>query len=409
MGIGQKAYLYGLPTGMRRNQINRQIYSDKTRWKLYLSLAGLIIVAAFLASSYYLTRKLKEEEEHKVRHIALAMQTLQDTVSHLTLVSKILEDNTTTPLILVNDRGKIERGKNFGAKKDLDTLYLHRQLEKIRAAGGQPFVISDQYNTQYVYYKQSKLLTLLNYMPWVLLLIISIFVFLGYVAFSIARQTEQNLVWTGMAKETAHQLGTPITAIVAWIEHLKMLHPDDEELQNIVGELKKDVTRLELIAERFSKVGAQPELKRTEIRSELAKVIDYMRSRSPKKVHFSLTANRDEIYANINPPLFNWVIENLIRNALDAMGAEGQIQIDLKQEERQIRILISDTGKGIPAGKIKTIFNPGYTTKKRGWGLGLSLSKRIINTYHNGKIHVKSSVVGVGTTFEILLPYNNGL
>ncbi|HHB77696.1 MAG TPA: HAMP domain-containing histidine kinase [Saprospiraceae bacterium] len=388
---------------MSRKQKNN-IYSVKSRWKWYLGLAGLFIVLLSLAYTYYLSRKIQVEERHKVQHIALAIQSLQDTVSYLTLVTKILDDNLTTPLILVNDRGGIDQGKNFGKGKESDTLFLRKELNKIIKNGGKPFVVSDQYNTQFIYYKQSRLLTQLNYMPFIQLLLISAFIMLGYLAFSAARETEQNLVWVGMAKETAHQLGTPITAIVAWIEHLKMVNPEDEMTQNIVQELRKDVTRLELIAERFSKVGSTPDLVPTNLTEELQKVIDYMRARSPKRMKFSLNAEKEEIIGDINAPLFDWVIENLIRNALDAMQGQGSIDTELKLRENRIIITISDTGKGIPGGKLKTIFNPGYTTKTRGWGLGLSLSKRIIESYHSGKIFVKSSIVGKGTTFEIDLP-----
>jgi len=389
----------------RKRQNN--IYSTKSRWKIYLGLAGLLIVLLSLAYTFYLSEKIKTEERHKVQHIALAIQAIQDTTSYLTLVQKILEDNETTPLILVNDRGGIDYGQNFGADRETDTTFLRKELNTIIKNGGKPFVVSDQYNTQYIYYKQSKLLTQLNFMPFIQLLLISAFIILGYLAFSAARETEQNLVWVGMAKETAHQLGTPITAIVAWIEHLKMVNPEDEMTQNIVNELRKDVTRLELIAERFSKVGSTPDLVPVNLNEELQKVMDYMGARSPKRMKFSLTAEQDDIIGNINAPLFDWVIENLIRNALDAMAGNGSIDIVLKIVEQRIVITISDTGKGIPSGKLKTIFNPGYTTKKRGWGLGLSLSKRIIESYHSGKIFVKSSIVGKGTTFEINLPLNN--
>jgi len=208
---------------MSRNNPNN-IYSIKSRWKIYLGLAGLLIVLLSLVYTYYLSNKIKEEEKHKVQHIALAIQALQDSM-YLTLVNGVMHDNSTTPLILVNDRGGIDGASNFGERQDQDTVFLRKELNQIIQNGGKPFVVSNQYNTQYIYYKQSKLLTQLNYMPLIQLLLISAFIFLGYMAFSAARQTEQNLVWVGMAKETAHQLGTPITAIVAWIEHLKIAQP----------------------------------------------------------------------------------------------------------------------------------------------------------------------------------------
>ena len=222
-------------------------------------------------------------------------------------------------------------------------------------------------------------------------------------AFSTARKAEQDQVWVGMAKETAHQLGTPISAIIAWLEHLKMMKPDDEETMEIVVELENDVERLNLVADRFSKIGSKPKLETLNVAAQLNDCRIYMEKRSPRKVTFSYPDENPAFMANINPPLFNWVVENLIRNSLDAMGGKGEISADITQDANHIYIDLSDTGSGIPPSKLKTVFQPGFTTKKRGWGLGLSLAKRIIESYHSGKIFVKSSIVNQGTTFTIKL------
>ena len=234
---------------------------------------------------------------------------------------------------------------------------------------------------------------------------ILIFFGVGYWAFSQARSAEQNRVWVGLAKETAHQLGTPLSSLVAWLEYLKMSTEDDEEIQSILVEFRKDLGRLELVAERFSKIGSIPSLEPCDLHQQLTKNFNYMKRRAAKKMQFILPEKTEEsVVVNINPPLFDWVIENLLKNALDAMGQEGTISADYVEDKQYICIDISDTGKGIPTSKLKTVFEPGFTTKKRGWGLGLSLTKRIVENYHSGKIFVKESVVNKGTTFRITLP-----
>jgi len=248
-------------------------------------------------------------------------------------------------------------------------------------------------------------LKMLTYFPFIQLALIAAFVAFGYFSFSSARQSEQNQVWVGMAKETAHQLGTPITAIVAWIEHLRMIHEGNEETAEVLDELNNDVSRLNLIADRFSKIGAIPELEKTNIYEELENMRKYMQRRAPRKMIFEFPGlEKEPLYAQLNAPLFNWVTENLLRNALDAMGGEGKISAKVTEGKGFINIDISDTGKGIPSNKLKTVFKPGYSTKKRGWGLGLSLAKRIIESYHSGRIFVKKSQLEEGTTFTIKLP-----
>ena len=283
-----------------------------------------------------------------------------------------------------------------------DFDFLEKRLEKLKASGYPP-VSGGEGNL--VYYEDSSTLRMLTYFPYIQLGLIAAFIAFGYFSFSSARKSEQNQVWVGMAKETAHQLGTPITAIVAWIEHLRMIHEGNEETAEVLDELNKDVSRLNLIADRFSKIGAVPELKKSNIFEELENMKNYMQRRAPRKVNFDFpSADSTPLFAQINAPLFNWVTENLMRNALDAMDGKGEISAKVTEDKDYIHIDISDTGKGIPPNKLKTVFQPGYSTKTRGWGLGLSLAKRIIESYHSGRIFVKKSQLNKGTTFTIKLP-----
>ena len=241
------------------------------------------------------------------------------------------------------------------------------------------------------------------------LLLIGSFILFGYLAFSSARRAEENRVWVGMAKETAHQLGTPISGILGWINHIQMIREDDEEMQEIVMELGKDVNRLELVADRFSKIGSSPELEPANVHTQIEQMRVYMQRRAPRKVNFHFPSpDEGNLTIHINAHLFDWVVENLIRNALDAMDGKGGISAEIYDDSEFVYIDITDTGGGIPENKFRTVFSPGFTTKKRGWGLGLSLAKRIIEDYHSGKIFVKKSVEGVGTTFTIQMPKTKG-
>jgi signal transduction histidine kinase len=386
------------------------IYTKKSLWKIYLAVAGVLIMAISVVYTNYLVEKLKDEERKKVETWALALeevnQNAMDTLTDFTLHNKIITENTTIPMILVNDRGGIDDARNFGEDKDTDNAFLKKELEEIKLAATPPIYFSIYDVGQAIYYKNSRILTLLTYFPIVQFFLIAAFIALGYVGFSTARRSEQNQVWVGMAKETAHQLGTPISAIMAWIEHLRLMHDDNPDTQEVVDELDKDVDRLKLIAERFSKIGASPELTPINIYSELEECRSYMQRRSPRKVKFEFPDPQTlpVLMANINAPLFDWVIENLLRNSLDAMeSGTGTIKAEVFEEKNMLCIEVSDTGKGIPTNKFKTVFQPGYTTKKRGWGLGLSLAKRIVESYHNGKITVKKSN-GEGTVFLIKLP-----
>jgi anti-sigma regulatory factor (Ser/Thr protein kinase) len=381
------------------------IYSRKSRWKLYLAAAGIIIVLISLVYTNYLTSQLAKEERNKVQIWARAMEQLNEPLMEeceqckdLTLLLEIIQSNKTIPVMQVSENGQIIDAVNFGGDDPED---LKRQLRKMQSDGVAP--IEGFGNA--LYYKESNVLRQLRYFPLVQLVLIAAFIGFGYLGFSSARRAEQNRVWVGMAKETAHQLGTPISAIVAWIEHLRVVRENDEEVREVLGELNNDVNRLELIADRFSKIGSAPELRPVNVFAELEACRHYMQRRAPRKVAFEFPDPRGEpLYVNMNPPLFDWVIENLLRNALDAMEGAGTIRAEVREESNQVVIDIIDTGKGIPGGKFKTVFQPGYTTKKRGWGLGLSLAKRIIEEYHSGKIFVKRSEENRGTTFTIQLP-----
>jgi signal transduction histidine kinase len=320
-------------------------------------------------------------------------------------IFSIVEENKTIPTILTDDRKNITNDRNLNQEKiEADTSYLRKQLN-IMASQHEPIVFDNGFDTVYIYYKNSQLLTLLIYFPYFQLGLIMVFLLIGYFAFSAARRAEQNQVWVGLAKETAHQLGTPITAIIAWIENLNLIIEDEVAL-GMLDEFRNDVHRLELIAERFSKIGAVPELKPTNIVDVLERNMVYMKKRASRKIIFEYPKMVEEyaIEANINVNLFDWVLENLLKNALDAMEGKGRIAAAVFEDKDYVYIDIEDSGKGIPTSKFKSVFKPGYSTKKRGWGLGLSLTQRIIKNYHNGKVFVKQSEENVGTTFRIQLP-----
>lgn len=381
------------------------LYSRKSRWKLYLAAAGGLITLLSLLYSNYLSNRLAQEERNKVFLWARAIEENLKPLSEeceqcrdLTLALDIIQSNQTIPAILVGENGDIISGVNFGTD---DPAILKRDLQQMIKQD----VVPLEGFGNYLYYKESRILRQLRFFPLVQLGLIGAFVFFGYLGFSSARRAEQNRVWVGMAKETAHQLGTPISGMLAWIDHLELLRNNDEEVNEILHELRNDVSRLELIADRFSKIGSAPKLEPTNIYAELEKCRAYMQRRSPRKVSFHFPdPQQDPKLVGINGPLFDWVIENLLRNALDAMDGQGDISAVVYEEGHHLCIDVSDTGKGITASKHKTVFQPGFTTKKRGWGLGLSLAKRIIEDYHNGKIFVKRSEEGKGTTFTIKLP-----
>ena len=379
------------------------IYERKSKWKLYLGIIGIAIILITMLYSVFLSRRLAEFERSKVELFAEALESVtrsdlnkQDDQNVEVLILRKISD---IPVILEDEAGNLV-GENFG--REVTQSFLESEKQKFLDSGKSP--IESIGYSRYIYYRNSRLYTYITLFPIIQFIMLGAFMLLGYIGFSNSRKAEQNRVWAGMAKETAHQLGTPISAIIGWIEHLKLdnqLTPDQSE---IVGELRNDVSRLELIADRFSKIGSLPILVQSNLVEDINKSVSYMKKRAPQKVEFEIIADEDPIFGNINHHLFEWVVENLMRNSLDAMEGTGKIIANLYRLEDSVYIDISDTGKGIPANKQKTVFQPGYSTKKRGWGLGLSLAKRIIENYHQGKIFVKSSKINEGTTFTIQLP-----
>ncbi|NND30938.1 MAG: HAMP domain-containing histidine kinase [Saprospiraceae bacterium] len=382
-------------------------YQRKGAWKVYMLVAGVLTMIVVMLYTSFLATNLRIGERNKVELLVKAYEDLakdmDDVNRDVTFSSDIIERNRTIPLIMLNEQTNEVTAQNFPNVVNENDIWL--ELEKIRKNGGQPIIFEGEGTRQSVYYKESTLLTYITYFPYVILLFLLAFMGMGYLGLSSARQAEQNRVWVGMAKETAHQLGTPISAIVAWIEHLRGMSEDKPDQLEILDELTNDVARLDLIADRFSKIGSAPNLESKDIYRELEKAKIYMQRRASRRVKFQFPdVGSEPKYVNINAPLFNWVMENLLRNALDAMDGEGLIKAEVYEDHGMVAIDVSDTGKGIPSSKQKTVFQPGFTTKKRGWGLGLSLAKRIIEEYHEGKIFVKHSEQNHGTTFTIKLP-----
>ena len=288
---------------------------------------------------------------------------------------------------------------NLDTIKSLDPMYVQDQLQKMKSENAPIEISYNGKNKKLIYYRDSDLLNKLTYYPLALILILILFLSVIYLFFSSNKAAETNKLWTGMAKETAHQIGTPLSSLLGWIAILKMEKVDDK----YVAEIEKDVHRLNTIANRFSKIGSVPELKKENIIQITKQAYDYLESKSSKQISFTFSSEKKELFVKLNNELFGWVIENLIKNAIDAMQKEGALKLAIAPIGKKVKITISDTGKGIHKSLFKQIFNPGFTTKKRGWGLGLSLSKRIVEDYHKGKISVKKSEIDKGTTFEILL------
>lgn len=313
----------------------------------------------------------------------------------------IIQNNITIPVIMTDETGEIVSTLNISHQNNSDSAYFKKMVTEM-ATVHEPIVIDLQNSHKnIIYYDDSTILKRLALFPFVQLSVIAIFIIIAYFAFSSSRKAEQNRVWAGMSKETAHQLGTPISSLMAWAEILGQ----DEKNAMYVSEMQKDIDRLRMIADRFSKVGSVPDLQKTNLSEAISGAVDYMRSRVSSRVNINIVDNTTEpIMVNLCVPLFNWVIENLTKNAVDAMEGTGNVTIKVGRSQKNAEILVIDSGKGLHKKQFKAIFTPGYTTKERGWGLGLSLSQRIIRNFHNGKIFVQSSELGVGTTFKISLP-----
>jgi len=367
-------------------------------------LISLTIVSLILWNTYIFFQKFKTEERVKMESYGDATQelntlNLEDLNKETSLLPlKIIQKNKNTPLILVSSAGEINGFKNLDSIKSLDPNYLKEQLE-IMKKQNKPITINYLGQTDYIYYKDSDLLNKLTYYPLALILILFLFLAVIYLFYSSNKIAETNKLWTGIAKETAHQIGTPLSSLLGWIAILKMEKTDDIYIK----EIEKDVVRLNTIANRFSKIGSTPKLKKENIVTVTKQAYDYLESRSSKQIVFSFNASDTEIITNLNLELFSWVIENLIKNAIDAMQKEGVLELKIENTLKKVKITVSDTGKGMPKKLFKQIFKPGFTTKKRGWGLGLSLSRRIVEDYHKGQIFVQKSEIDKGTIFEISL------
>lgn len=369
--------------------------------KIVLVVAAVVIAVASLAISHLLVKDLQREERNKMEVWAQAMQTLQeaDETTDLTLVLSVIQGNKTIPVIVLDSDEQVMDYRNVDIRDKDSARYVADYGQRMYKAGHY-IQIGDSVDYQLVCYDESTLLKRLSQYPYWQLGIVMIFVVVAIFALLSSKRAEQNKVWVGLSKETAHQLGTPISSLMAWVEILKENYPDDE----LIPEMNKDVKRLELIAERFSKIGSLPEPVDASMNEVLAHVIDYMDRRTSKKVEIISELPEENVVVKMNASLFEWVIENLCKNAVDAMEGRGRIVLSLSDEGAKVAIEVADNGKGIRKKDLKSVFTPGFTTKKRGWGLGLSLAKRIVEEYHKGRIYVKSSEVGVGTTFRIEMP-----
>ena len=373
-----------------------------TFWKYFLLLIAVLIGLGSLVYTEYLVSKLKVEERKNVQLWAEATRlvSLPDTIQNVEFLSTIIENNNTVPVILTDESDSIISSRNFDSRKAGDYSYIKNQLDKIKIRN-QP-IINNLENGHYnlIYYKDSIILTMLIYYPYIQLGIIVFFILVSYLAFRSSRKAEQNQVWVGMSKETAHQLGTPTSSLAGWIEILEQKHPGI----SITKELALDVERLEKVTERFSRIGSKPLITVENIIEIISRTLDYLKSRTSSKVKINIDYNPEgKVEVPINSALFEWVIENVFKNAVDSMEGNGEITIKITESEKNALIDITDTGKGIPKSAFKKIFNPGFTTKQRGWGLGLSLAKRIIEEYHNGRIFVRQSEVGKGSCIRIVM------
>ncbi len=383
------------------------------RVKIFLVLAAVIIAVASLVVSHLLIRDLAKEEHNKMAVWAEAMRTLNnaDENTDINLVLKVINGNNTIPVIVLDSNGDVQAYRNIDlktCKTEADSVQRVEELGKEMLLERQVIRIAlnedadsisrfDDYIN--VCYADSVMLRRLASYPYIQLGVVMIFVVIAIFALLTSKRAEQNKVWVGLSKETAHQLGTPISSLMAWTEILKETHPDDP----LIPEMDKDVKRLQLIADRFSKIGSLPEPVETNLKEIMQHVVDYMDRRTSRKVQMVCRFPKEDVIVRINASLFEWVIENLCKNAVDAMEGAGTITLTILKEGARAVVEVADTGKGIRKKDIGNVFKPGFTTKKRGWGLGLSLAKRIVEEYHHGKIYVKKSELGVGTTFRIEL------
>jgi two-component sensor histidine kinase len=383
--------------------MNNSIYDSRQRLKFVFVFVALLIAITSVVISNRLIKDLAEEERQKMEVWAEANRVMasqsEEADIDMNLILKILEGNTTIPVLLCDENDNVQDLRNIEVPDKNADAFLAKKIKEFKSKKQVIPIDLDDGTFQYIYYDDSILLKRLFIFPYAQLSIVFIFILIAFFALSSEKKAEQNKVWVGLSKETAHQLGTPISSLVAWVEYLRTKEMD----VSLLNEMEKDVKRLEIIAERFSKIGSNPVATPVNINHSIKSTLDYMQTRISSKVKLYTHLPDEVTLVSINDSLFAWVLENLIKNAVDAMSGQGEITFQTGVKNEHILIDITDTGKGIHKSKFKTIFNPGYTTKARGWGLGLSLVKRIIESYHDGKIFVKSSEVGKGTTFRIEL------
>lgn len=381
------------------------IWTDRIRQvKIVLVVAAVVIAAASLVTSHFLVSDLKVEEQNKMRVWAEAMRSLNeaDENTDLNLVLKVIDENNTIPVIVTDENGTVQvyRNVKLNAVNEADSIQKLANMSEQWKRNGR-IVRIDLYNSAFieVAYDESLMIKRLQTYPYVQLGVVLLFVIVAIFALLTSKKAEQNKVWVGLSKETAHQLGTPISSLMAWTEILRETYPDD----TLIPEMDKDIKRLQLIADRFSKIGSLPEPVPTSLKEVVENVVEYMDRRTSRKVVIETLLPEKDITVRLNQSLFEWVIENLCKNAVDAMEGAGRITIRVMEWQHGTVVEVGDTGKGIKKKNLDDVFRPGFTTKKRGWGLGLSLARRIVEEYHNGRIYVKHSEVGVGTTFRIEL------
>jgi signal transduction histidine kinase len=380
------------------------MFQQLSNWRTGLATIAICIVTGTIFYSQYLARKIARDERKKVEQwVEASKALLNPNNTDVDLPFKIISDNNDIPIIVTNEKDSIMEYVNLDSSKVLKHKnYLGRRLQELKSVN-KPIVYIDPIDSTKMnrfYFGHTSLLNEVRYYPLIQLFIVGLFIIVTVLALRSSYRSVQNQVWAGMAKETAHQLGTPVSSLEGWVEMLRE-KPGNE---SIVQELEKDVNRLRLVSDRFGKIGSKPQLESLDLVQQINSMVDYIRKRAPGKIGFTVdTHGKSKIEALISAPLFDWVIENLLKNALDAMEGKGAIRIDIMEEKSSVVIDVADTGKGISSQHISKVFKPGFTTKKRGWGLGLSLSKRIISQYHEGEIFVKQSEVGRGTTFRIVL------
>jgi signal transduction histidine kinase len=378
------------------------IPGNKTTGRLFLLLFAVFTGMGSLIYTKNLVSKLRAQERENIELWAEATRliAISDTSQNVEFLSTIIANNNTVPVILTDEAGNIIAARNFNNERTSDKEYLNKVLKKINEKNSPILINLEDGHYNLIYYKDSIILNMLIYYPYVQLGIIILFILVSYLAFSSSRKAEQNQVWVGLSKETAHQLGTPTSSLAGWIEILQQNYPDI----SITRELALDVARLEKVTERFSRIGSRPALTNENITEIITRTIEYLKTRTSSKVTFITKYKQDRpIHIPLNPALFEWVIENVIKNAIDSMEGNGEITIAIFETGKNALIDISDTGKGIPKPAFKKIFNTGFTTKQRGWGVGLSLAKRIIEEYHNGRIFVRYSEVGKGSAIRIIM------